>query len=84
MPAYNRSVQPVGILYRRVCMIPECSSLVINAELVSKALQRRDGTLGNSRDSIHPCCVVLIDAVPVNAGAGIRHVIVDDNLHNEV
>jgi len=60
-------------------MVPKCPPLTRNIEGVAEALAWRDGALRDTCDAIHPVRVPLVDTVPVDTGAVLGELVVDDN-----
>lgn len=55
---------------------PERAPLVSDIEFVSKALAGRNGTLADAKDTVHPDRLSLVNAVPVNRGTLLQHLVV--------
>lgn len=75
--SHQRSKEPIRDLDRDVSVPPKGAALVGEVELVGEGLAGGDGALGDARDAVHPDRVPLVDAVPVNGGALLGHVVVD-------
>jgi hypothetical protein len=59
------SNNPIDILRRKMRVVPICAELVVHGKVVEKALSWWDGTLRDSRRSVHPVSAILENAMPV-------------------